>query len=279
MKIEPSPPNGKRSRNAFFVSIILLGVAAGVAYYSTILETFSASDNVSENNGDSEANREDAANLAISEQRTRPRSVDSFSISQNSQDHSLKRSELDASSENAEELISAYTKWSAQSLEEARWLERHGFPSLDEEADFSSESEAMLQKLAGNGNLVAQVYLGEKIANDPERRSEGLAILSDAAARGSVRAWSARGEVMGDMMNNSFSCRDPNAAASFLVAALLGDGGAVLGFQMCTRGLSGDGQAQVILLASNMFAQMRLEQEERFGGRNVYQPRPRIFGD
>lgn len=172
-----------------------------------------------------------------------------------------------------EEQIEEYSDWGARDEDDVRWLERHGFPSKSQAASMERLDEATLGQMALNGDLVAQTFLGLRISESPERRSEAIAVLSEAAARGSVRAISARGEVLGDMRTNSFACRDPNAAASFLVAVMLGDFGAVHGYTLCTAGLKGDGLVQVILLAATMYADIRHEQLTRFGPRGLTTPR------
>lgn len=173
-----------------------------------------------------------------------------------------------------EDSVEAYSKWGAMDSEDAQWLARHGYPTPEEESELASLTEAELRQRASQGDLLAMVELGRRILSQDREDREGLDLMFEAASRGSNRALSARAETLGNMHQDSFTCADPYAAASFLAAAMLGDRGAILGYEMCTRTLDGNRKALVILMASQIMREVQLARLNRLGPAGLFDPRP-----
>lgn len=171
-------------------------------------------------------------------------------------------------------MLELYSDWGAETIEEVRWLQRHGFPDKAQVELLSNADLAALRLMTSQGDVVAQTFLGERLALNDATRNEGLGLLADAAARGSVRAVSVTGEVVGRMQTDSLSCRDPFAAANFLAAAMLGDTGAIHGYMLCNSRLSSEAQILVVGWAAAIISNIERNRSELYGGVSRIDPRP-----
>lgn len=68
------------------------------------------------------------------------------------------------------------------------WRAKHGFPSEEMLRNAKYDGLAEIRRLASNGDLAARGVLGASLASSSMTRVEGLAMLHDAAADGSIFA-------------------------------------------------------------------------------------------
>jgi hypothetical protein len=110
----------------------------------------------------------------------------------------------------------------ASSIDEAAWLLRNGFPTLEsvEEVDSRTANIGQLKRLAAEGDLVAMGLYGRSLVNDGELQ-QAANVLSLAMAKGSVFAVHEMSRVYG---SPDYYARNVHESAAYVRAAyLLGD--------------------------------------------------------
>ncbi len=82
----------------------------------------------------------------------------------------------------------------AETPEEAVWLQRYGFPTVEEFRRFNTMSADELKLIADQGNRVAKVFYGKRIAESGDKLM-GSGIMSEALDQGSLYALYQKAEV------------------------------------------------------------------------------------
>lgn len=85
------------------------------------------------------------------------------------------------------ELVQRYAAWSAQTPEEARWLEQHGYPDEATAERYAQLSDDALAALAADGDPMARLQRAERAAYRGQDR-QAIDDMFDVAADGSVYA-------------------------------------------------------------------------------------------
>jgi hypothetical protein len=108
----------------------------------------------------------------------------------------------------------------ARSVDEARWLVAHGYPTREEEDRLKASSLDQLKAEADAGNPSAKVVYASKLALLPGKYHEGYLLMHDQAVSGNLYAYYGVSEVM---LNNKEHGGLVDSAAYLRVAYLLGD--------------------------------------------------------
>lgn len=85
------------------------------------------------------------------------------------------------------ETVRRYAAWSAQTPEEARWLEQHGYPDEATAERYAQLSDDALGALAANGDPMAKLQQAERAAYRSQDR-QAIDDMFDVAADGSIYA-------------------------------------------------------------------------------------------
>lgn len=138
----------------------------------------------------------------------------------------------------------------ASSIEEARWLQKFGYPSQEEVSQFSALSESQLERQAASGSLAALAVYGGRLTKS-NRLGDGLLALKQAADNGSIYAYY---ELSNAYATNSTLKNNIDAAAFLRVAYLLGDSKAATAIQMNFPGLGPVDNRAIDMRAASLYS-------------------------
>jgi hypothetical protein len=94
-----------------------------------------------------------------------------------------------SASSNAADIVfvARYEQWAAKSVDEAHWLQRHGYPDTETAARYSTLSDASLAALAAEGDQLARLLHAERRAHGNGGRP-AIDEMFSVAADGSIYA-------------------------------------------------------------------------------------------